>query len=173
MFFSRAIVAVTAALPLLAAAAPRSYGKRDNTTYCGDGKISVSDGERLQLFQDFNDQLLQQKDVAGAFAKYVSPDLIEHTASASSYSDDVGFLSALLPTVDVTYINNIIGCGNSGYAQPICTLHYKAVPNSADSFVSNTTVISDFYRYDGSCIVEHWDSTQTANENTTNPNFPG
>ncbi|KIW02611.1 uncharacterized protein PV09_06059 [Verruconis gallopava] len=161
------------------ASTPRHLVRRgDPESYCpsfGD----ITDDERLSLFNAFTQMLFDaanNKDadeVGLAFSKYVSPELIEHTASASSYGADVGFLSTLLPGTTVTPIGGLSGCFNSTNGDPICTIHYAARPDGSSSLIPNVTAISDFYRYDGSCIVEHWDSTYIASATTTNPNFPG
>jgi hypothetical protein len=176
MLFNYLNVAVAAlSLPFFATAAPSRHIARD--TYCPG--YALGDADRLALFNAFNAELFDAAnannadEVAAAFATYVSPDLIEHTASASSYGDDVGFLSALLPGVTVTLVGGLSGCFYSAKGDPICTIHYSATPDSADSLIANVTAISDFYRYDGSCIVEHWDTTYVATSTTTNPNFPG
>ncbi|RBQ99907.1 hypothetical protein FVER53590_29993 [Fusarium verticillioides] len=142
-------------------------------SYCGDGKILISDAERLALFQEYNQQLHFKKDIAGAFAKYVSPDLIEHTQSAGTYDDNMAFLKATLPFVNITIISGLVSCGRSIDSQPICSLHYKVVPNSPSAGITNTSVVTDVYRYEDSCIVEHWDSLLVGSAATTNPNWPG
>jgi predicted SnoaL-like aldol condensation-catalyzing enzyme len=153
-----------------------SVSANKDKSYC-PSQGGISHAQRVQLFKQFTDELFSAtnngSEVAAAFAKYVSPSLIEHTASSNSFGSDVGFLSALFPTVNVAIIAGIEGCFKSTVGGHICTVHYKATPKSAQSFITNTTVISDYYRYDGTCIVEHWDSTMTANAQTTNPNFPG
>jgi predicted SnoaL-like aldol condensation-catalyzing enzyme len=106
--------------------------------------------------------------LSSAFAKYVSPDVIDHSASVSDYNSSVAFLGALFPTVDVAVIAGLEGCkGNT------CAVHYKVTPKASGSLVTNVTVVSDIFKYNGSCIVEHWDSLQTADSTTTNPLFPG
>jgi predicted SnoaL-like aldol condensation-catalyzing enzyme len=71
--------------------------------------------------------------------------------------------------VDVAVIAGLEGCKGD-----ICAVHYKATPKASGSpFINNVTVITDIFKYNGSCIVEHWDSLQTADETTTNPLFPG
>jgi predicted SnoaL-like aldol condensation-catalyzing enzyme len=168
-------IAAVAALPN-ACAAPGKQPSKQPKSYCPSQR-NIDHAERLQLFEAFTTELFSATKngsaVAATFAKYVSPSLIEHTAASSNYGSDVGFLSLLFPTVTVSLISGLQGCFKSVSNEDICTAHYKAEPDNAQSFISNTTVISDFYRYDGTCIVEHWDSSQTANSQTTNPNFPG
>jgi predicted SnoaL-like aldol condensation-catalyzing enzyme len=137
----------------------------------------ISHSERFQLFKAFTNELFSATSngsaIASVFAKYVSPNLVEHTSASSSFGSDVGFLTVLFPTVNVAIISGLEGCFKSTAGGQICTVHYKATPKSAQSFITNTTAISDYYRYDGTCIVEHWDSSMTASAATTNPNFPG
>ncbi|KAF5257406.1 hypothetical protein FOXYS1_12071 [Fusarium oxysporum] len=162
---------VAFAIPFVAAT-PHSPATQ-KTSYCGHGKIPISDAKRLALFQEYNQQLHIKKDVAGAFAKYVSPDLIEHTQSTGTYDENVAFLTALLPLVNITIISDLVSCGKSIASQPICSLHYKVVPNSPGAGITNTSVLTDVYRYEDSCIVEHWDSLLIGSSATTNPNWPG
>jgi hypothetical protein len=171
-------ISLAATLLGLAAAAPSHIKARgDSTSYCPGYEVSSDD--RLALFNAFNAELFDAAnsnnadEVAAAFATYVSPDLIEHTASADSYGADVGFLSTLLPGTTLTLIGGLSGCFCNTKGQPVCTIHYAAVPDASGSILPNVTAISDFYRYEGSCIVEHWDTTYIATDTTTNPAFPG
>ncbi|KAF2671430.1 hypothetical protein BT63DRAFT_477915 [Microthyrium microscopicum] len=159
--------------PILAIAA--SFITLTSAWYCGsDNQGDIDQDARTQLFKAFQLELFSG-DVSDAFAKYVSTDLIEHTSSANSFGSDVGFLSALFPTVDISTVgNDLTGCFRRDDGAPICTSHYKATPKAGvQGFIQNVTAISDYYRYDGTCIVEHWDSTMTASATTSNPAFPG
>jgi len=187
MYFSNAITIAASALalcgtvaasPVAAALAPRATTAAKS--YCPNKQDDVDTGDRLKLFKAFNTLLFSGSatpaNVAAAFAQYVSPNLIEHTASANGFSADVGFLTALLPTVDIKIIGGLQDCfpTNEDTNKGVCAIRYAATPKpGVQSFITNTTVISDFYKYDGVCITEHWDSTQTANSATTNPGFPG
>ncbi|KAF2670578.1 hypothetical protein BT63DRAFT_413289 [Microthyrium microscopicum] len=186
MYFSNAITIAASALALcgtVAASPAPAVGPQARAaakSFCPNKEDDVDTGRRLNLFKQFNTLLFSGSqtpaNVAAAFAQYVSPNLIEHTASANSYGADVGFLTALFPTVDITIIPGLQDCfpTNENTNKGICAIHYKATPKpGVQSFITNTTVISDFYKYDGVCITEHWDSTQTANAATTNPGFPG
>jgi len=167
MFFSRAFAVAAALLPLSAVAstaAKRDSCPSDASSYCPS--VCTPDADtQLSLFKAFTNQLFTGN-VSDAFATYVSPSITEHSATGSSFSDDVSFLSALFPTVTTTVISDIEFCSDS-----ICIVHYEATPNS-DEFINNVTAITDIYRFDGSCIVEHWDSIETADASTTNPQFP-
>jgi predicted SnoaL-like aldol condensation-catalyzing enzyme len=171
------VAATLLSLPFSTSAAPSKNLQRRDGSYCPG--YEVSDADRLALFNAFNAELFDAanaddaSEIATAFATYVSPDLIEHTAAADSYNAAVGFLTILLPGVTASLVGGLSGCFYSTKGEPICTIHYAATPDSADSLIPNVTAISDFYRYNGSCIVEHWDTTYIANANTTNPSFPG
>jgi predicted SnoaL-like aldol condensation-catalyzing enzyme len=166
------------ALPLATLAAPRSSKLLPRgESYCPG--FDVDEEERLEIFDAMNELLFSAANnddpsaVETAFASFYSPDLIEHTAASDSYASDVSFLTALLPGTSVELVGGMSGCFTNTKGQPICTIHYKATPKGEDSLIPAVTAISDYYRYDGSCIVEHWDTTYVAGETTTNANFPG
>ncbi|KUL87651.1 hypothetical protein ZTR_05943 [Talaromyces verruculosus] len=140
MLFRLMTMIIALMQPLITRAVPDLA--RDQTTYCGAGKIVISDAERLTLFQAYNIELHVQKNVSGAFAKYVSPNLLEHTASADGYNQLISSLSASLPNVNITFIENLIVCGTSVANQPVCTLHYKVEPLNRNAGIDNTTVTS-------------------------------
>jgi len=174
MFFSRAFTIAACLLPLSAVASPtgllddRNLRCPSNPSSFCPNVCSPDETTLLSLFKDFTQELFAGN-AQGAFAKYVSTSIIEHSASATNYNQDVNFLQALMPTVSVSVISGMQECNGN-----ICWVHYKATPKSSGSpFINNVTAISDFYRYQGSCIVEHWDSVQTADASTTNPLFPG
>jgi predicted SnoaL-like aldol condensation-catalyzing enzyme len=171
MFFSRVFTIAAALLPLSAVASPTSQPDNRNPRNPSSLCPSVYNPDPYTLlnnFKAFNTQLFSG-DAAGAFAKYVSPSITEHSTSGGGYNGDVAFLGALMPTVNIAVIAGLQQCNGN-----ICWVHYKATPKSGGSpFINNVTAISDFYRYEGSCIVEHWDSVETASASTTNPLFPG
>jgi len=175
MGFKHVFAVAATLLPLAAVAIPTSQAPAHHKRTCPSNvesycpSVCDPDAATLEsLFKAYNTQLFSG-DVAGAFAKFVSPSLVDHASSGADFSDDVSFLSALFPTVDAAIIAGLELCTDD-----ICFVHYKATPKAGGSpFISNVTAISDIYRYDGSCIVEHWDAVQTANEATTNPLFPG
>ncbi|KAF5554614.1 snoal-like polyketide cyclase family [Fusarium mexicanum] len=171
MILTNILKIVAFAIPFVAATPHGPASQK--ASYCGDGKIPISDAKRLALFQEYSEQLHFKKDITGAFAKYVSPDLTEHTQSAGTYDENVAFLKATLPLVNITIISDLVSCGRSIASQPICILHYKIVPNSPNAGITNTSVLTDVYRYEDSCIVEHWDSLLVGSSATTNPNWPG
>lgn len=165
-------------VPLGTLAAPSSnLLPRVGDSYCPG--FEVTDAERLTLFNAMNEVLFYAANandasaVEAAFASFYSPDLIEHTAASDSYASDVGFLTALLPGTAIELLGGLSGCFLNTKGQSICTIHYKATPDGPDSLIPAVTAISDFYRYEGSCIVEHWDTTYIAGETTTNAGFPG
>jgi len=165
MLFQSFFTTAVAVLPLLASASPVPDSEPASycpSTYCPDSS------ELAGLFDAFTAQVFSG-DVAGAFAKYVDPNITEHSTAGTNYGADVGFLSLLIPTVTIHIIAGIQGCFGD-----ICGIHYSATPIPGDnSLITNITSISDWYRYDGTCIAEHWDSVQTADGSTLNPLFPG
>ena len=113
-----ALVGLATALP-----GPRLNPRDGNTSYC-PSTGAISDSDRLALFNAFNAELFDAAnsnnadEVAAAFATYVSPDLIEHTASAASYDADVGFLSTLLPGTSLVLVGGLQGCFTLEFESP-------------------------------------------------------
>jgi len=174
MVFKHVFAVAATLLPLAAVAIPASQAPAHHKRTCPSNAESycpsVCDPDTAtleSLFKAFNAEFFSG-DIAGAFAKYVSPSIIEHTSSSTSYSEDVSSLTPLVATVDFAIIAGLELCTND-----ICFVHYKVTPKPGSQFLDNVTSAVDIYRYDGSCIVEHWDAVQTADETTTNPQFPG
>lgn len=175
-YISAAFAVFGLPLATLASSSPSRLLPRGES-YCPG--FDVTDDERLEIFDAMNELLFHAANnddpsaVETAFATFYHPDLVEHTAASDSYASDVGFLTALLPGTTVELVGGLSGCFTNMKGQPVCTVHYKATPEGPDSLISDVTAISDFYRYDGSCIVEHWDTTYVKGETTTNAGFPG
>ncbi len=137
------------ALPsLIAVAAAQCPGK------------AATEAEQAKIFHDFADQLYIKKNVAGAFKTYVSPDLIEHSANATSLQGTIGMLSFIFKDVKMTKLNE---ASNNG----VGFIHLKAEGGP----LPGPNAIVDIYKFgpNSSCLVEHWDLMAPKPANAPNP----
>ena len=121
-------------------------------------KPNASPSEQLAAWYDFADLLYTQKNVAGAFGKYVATGYINHAPEipVNGSAAAVAELSQFVP-YSTTFIRNLfVGYNENGTA--FGTAHVKfsggGMPDSA---------LADIIRMIGTCLVEHWDVTTPLN----------
>ncbi|KAK3168221.1 hypothetical protein OEA41_004667 [Lepraria neglecta] len=159
-----ATLATLATLPsLLASPFPlKSFSHRletrSNTTksYCPGHP--APEGYQRELFFAFINDLYVKKDVIGAFDTYIAENLIEHDPfDAQGRAANAAKLANIIPYVPSTVLRMSFD-NNVGLA------HVRV--NQANK---EPIALADIYRMDGTCIVEHWDVTQSRPANATNP----
>lgn len=131
---------------------------RSNTTksYC-PGHPAPERYQR-ELFFAFINDLYVKKDVIGAFDTYIAESLIEHDPfDAQGRAANAAKLANIIPYVPSTVLRMSFD-NNVGLA------HVRV--NEANE---EPIALADIYRMDGTCIVEHWDVTQSRPANATNP----
>jgi len=113
-------------------------------------------GEQHAIFFDFIDKLYVQQNATDAYLTYVSPDYINHSPFApQGRAAAISFLSFLIPSLNRTILHET-------FERNIGMVHLK---------VQSTPLLAlaDFFRMNGSCVVEHWDLNQALSPNATNP----
>ncbi len=148
---------LTALTSLLLLVSPSLSDDDDHVlqSYCPARQVSVS--EQRAIYIAFIQELLVAKNVTGAYLRFVSPALIEHNPFSPQGRDaNAAILAQILASTSFTILR-------SGFDNDIGFSHVRVEGNPQPS------AIADFYRFNGSCIVEHWDVTQTRPANATNP----
>jgi len=121
---------------------------------------AATPAEQAKLFKEFADQLYIKKDVAAAFKAYVSPDLVEHSANATSLQATIGMLSFIFKDVKMTKLNEAISDG-------VGFIHLKAEGGPLPA----PNALVDIYKFapNTTCLVEHWDLMVPKPANAPNP----
>ncbi|HEY8592214.1 MAG TPA: nuclear transport factor 2 family protein [Sphingomicrobium sp.] len=117
-----------------------------------------------QLVSNFYREALIQKQPAAAFAKYVSPDFIEHKPDVPQGTRDgaAAFLAGLIKAVPQARweVLRVIAAGE------LVALHARFTPAPG----APPYAIADFFRLKDCKIVEHWDVVAGPPKDQSNPN---
>ncbi|KAH0424958.1 hypothetical protein CcaCcLH18_11278 [Colletotrichum camelliae] len=121
----------------------------------------ASPAEQRAIFNDFVNDFYVEKNTTKALLNHITENYIQHNPNVlSGRQNSVDFLATLVTPegVNMTIIHNNFD-NNTGY------IHYRL-----DVFgAPEPTAIVDIFRFDGTCIVEHWDVIQVRPANATNP----
>jgi len=126
------------------------------TLYCPSRP--ATEREQIAIFDEFINKFYFIKNASLAFGEHVDVNYIQHNPNAlSGRQVAIDFLQDFLPTVNNTIFHKAFS-NNFGY------LHYRLdMPNSLPN------AVVDIVRFDGTCIMEHWDVVQERQPNATNP----
>ncbi|KAF5517513.1 hypothetical protein CGCA056_v011157 [Colletotrichum aenigma] len=117
-------------------------------------------GQRA-IFNDFVNDFYVERNTTKALLNHMTEDYIQHNPNVlSGRQSSVDFLATLVTPegVNMTIIHNNFD-NNTGYI--LYHLDTLGAPEP--------TAIVDIFRFDGTCIVEHWDVIQVRPANATNP----
>ncbi|KAJ2971953.1 hypothetical protein NQ176_g7433 [Zarea fungicola] len=116
-------------------------------------------------FDAFIYQFYQQRDFQGAMDKYVSPTLIQHNPQLANGSQaQTNAVISILANYDGPEFQIVLVDEQKGYASVFNRFRGKAGTGLP------ATGVTDIYRFEGSCMVEHWDVIESLPANSTNPN---
>lgn len=152
------LLATLASLPSLFALSapslfPRSY---TNASYCPG--YPAPEYVQRQIFDGFVNQLYGEKDVIGAFNKYIAFNLTEHDPfDAQGRIPNEEKLSQIIPFVPSIVLRH-------SFDNSIGFIHVRVNELGVEPIA-----LADIYRMEGTCLVEHWDVTQSRPANATNP----
>jgi predicted SnoaL-like aldol condensation-catalyzing enzyme len=106
--------------------------------------------DRRQLLADFAHQFYELRDVAGAFARYVREDYIQHSPSVADGRDAAVSALAKLANPDLQLaVRRILLDGDMA----VLLVHGEVGEHRFG--------VVDIYRLEGDLIVEHWDVNQS------------
>lgn len=138
----RALSLVLLALAPLSAASAKPH----------DNRATITEFARL---------FYTERDVAGAFDKYVAPDYIQHNPGLADGREAA--VAALAPMfadrVKTFTIKRIVVDGDMA----VIHVHVRPTPESRGA------AVFDMYRLKNGKIVEHWDAIQTIPAESKNP----
>ncbi|KAE8448684.1 hypothetical protein EG329_008899 [Mollisiaceae sp. DMI_Dod_QoI] len=135
---------------------PLISGKGKGKSYCPPKP--ACEEEQAAIWNEFVDVLYIQKNVSAAFLTYVDVNYIQHNPFAlSGRQNAISALTVIWPTVNFTIMHN-------GFSKNIGYLHYRQ-----DTAGQYPEAITDLLRFNGTCIMEHWDVIQSWSPNYTNP----
>ncbi|UKZ54324.1 hypothetical protein TrVGV298_008132 [Trichoderma virens] len=115
-----------------------------STTFC-DPSRPITGSQMRSIFNTFVDQFYFKRDFQGAMKKFVSSNLIQHNPQIANGSQ-----------AQVEVVTSIL----ANYDGPEFELAGTGLP---------ITGVADIYRFEGSCMVEHWDVIEGLPPNSTNP----
>jgi predicted SnoaL-like aldol condensation-catalyzing enzyme len=122
------------------------------------GRI-VTSFEQLEIFKTFVRKFYVEKNIPAAFTDHVAESYIQHNPNFKSgrqiASDG---LSKYIPTLNIT-VAKISLSDNHGWV-----LAKQTAPGK-----EGYTAVVDIFRFNGSCVVEHWDIIQQRPTNASNP----
>ncbi|KIM23467.1 hypothetical protein M408DRAFT_320746 [Serendipita vermifera MAFF 305830] len=119
----------------------------------------TSEALQRAAMKDFADLFLVQKNIRKAFDDYIPGDYINHNPGAQSGRQNaLNALEPFLANSNLKFTLSAVFAGEGfGY------LHYKL------SFSGTNMAVMDRYRFQGTCIVEHWDVSQQITGSEANP----
>ncbi|TFK21209.1 hypothetical protein FA15DRAFT_717785 [Coprinopsis marcescibilis] len=118
--------------------------------------------QQQEATADFAHIFLELNQVKAAFDRYVPGQYIQHNPNSQQGREyAIQVLTAIRadPTIVTSHITTFSGEGYGG-------MHYKVIRPATENL---TLAIFDYFRFEGTCIVEHWDVSQRILGNETNP----
>lgn len=123
--------------------------------YCPS--VPAQPNEQNAIFNEFIHIFLNDRNPLEAYRRFVDVNLIEHNPFGPQGRDaNAAFLSQILPLANFTLLRK-----NFGNDLGITHVRVEGQPQPS--------ALVDIYRFNGSCIVEHWDVTEVRPANATNP----
>ncbi|KAL7928410.1 hypothetical protein V8C35DRAFT_285257 [Trichoderma chlorosporum] len=133
------------------------------TTYC-DPSHPVTGAQLRSIFNNFVEQFYFKRDFQGALDKYVSKELIQHNPQiANGTQAMLEAVTAILANYDGPEFELAIVDEERGYG----VVFNRFIGKEGTGLPVSGVV--DVYRFEGSCMVEHWDVIEGLPANSTNP----
>ncbi|USW58205.1 Putative NTF2-like domain superfamily, SnoaL-like domain-containing protein [Septoria linicola] len=128
-----------------------------NGPYCPSQPVSST--QQRAIFNQFIQKFYIEKNATAAFSEHVAESYIQHNPNVLSGRENAiaAFESFDLSGVNFTLLN--VGLdGDRGW------VHYRS-----EGAGMEPSAIVDVFRFNESCIEQHWDVFQTKPANATNP----
>jgi predicted SnoaL-like aldol condensation-catalyzing enzyme len=115
--------------------------------------------EQKLIFEKFVDAFYVRKNMTDAFLNYAAESYIQHNPNFPSGRDiAMNGLKGILPTFKLTV-----------YKTSLSNDHGWVFFKEEESGAKGYRAVVDILRFNGSCIVEHWDVMQTRPDSPRNP----
>lgn len=157
------VKAVVAAIAVSSTTASPISNVSVQSNHCSPSR-PVTGPEIRSIFNEFVDQFYFKRDFAGAVAEYVAPNLIQHNPNIANGSQaELAAVTQTLANYDGPNFELAIVDEERGYG--VVFNRFIGKPGTGLPFAG----VTDIYRFEGSCMVEHWDVIESLPPNSTNP----
>ncbi|TDZ40507.1 hypothetical protein CTRI78_v010282 [Colletotrichum trifolii] len=157
----RPFPALTLGFAAVASAGSGGYYVANNKALPNCPPRPASPAEQLAIFDDFIQKFYVEYNFTGSLLEHVPEDYIQHNPHLlSGRQNAIDFFSTIVTagTSNFTIIHKAFE-DNTAY------IHYRSESTGA----AEPSAVVDIFRFDGSCMVEHWDVIQERPANATNP----
>ncbi|KAJ7131928.1 hypothetical protein C8R46DRAFT_1235706 [Mycena filopes] len=155
--FTTLLGALTLIGSLSSASASPSSGSNTSLTTCKPHPATPQ--EQQEIWNIYADLLFVKRTPIPAFA-YIAPNEIQHDPFVLDGT------AAAFPIVDALLTNSSHGIEvlHQAFVAPFGWVHWRL-----DGVYSTPAAVVELYRFDGGCVVEHWDVTQQVPTDAINP----
>ncbi|KAJ7152875.1 hypothetical protein C8R46DRAFT_1302184 [Mycena filopes] len=136
-----------------------AFCKPSNTTLVTCTPAYASPSKQQELFEKYAELLYVKRTPIPAYAYFTANDT-QH----NPYVLDGAAASFAVVNPIFTNSTNKIAVLNQGFQAPTGWVHWRL-----DGVYPAPTAVVDVYRWEGACIVEHWDIVQTLPADAINP----
>ncbi|KAE8445805.1 hypothetical protein EG329_012863 [Mollisiaceae sp. DMI_Dod_QoI] len=139
----------------------RTTGTIQPRPYC-PGRPASPSFQRAALSEFLSEFFFQPNGITSSFLNFIDINYIQHSANLPPYGRDVNLAALLKAGPDFTGVNVTIL--QVLFDSPYGMVHYRiALPGE------QPVAIMDLWRFEGTCMVEHWDVIESLPVNATNP----
>jgi predicted SnoaL-like aldol condensation-catalyzing enzyme len=143
---------LTSALPLLTTATATATASSSAATANCPGRPATT-AEQKVIFADFVNAFYVTKNVTKAFLDHVAEDYIQHNPGfPSGRQVAMDGLKNYVPGLKVSVARTSVS-DNAGWVM---------VKQESSKGAKGYSMVVDVFRFDGTCIVEHWDVIQVS-----------
>ncbi|TDZ15861.1 hypothetical protein C8034_v003607 [Colletotrichum sidae] len=136
-----------------------AYRISSSAPYCPPRAASPE--EQRVILGEFMQAFYEERNATKALLNHVSESYIQHNPGALSGRNNT--LAVLAPFLSPATVTNTIL--NKGLDNNIAFIHYRMDIAGG----GQPTAVVDVFRFEGTCIMEHWDVAQQRPVNATNP----
>ncbi|KAE9373032.1 hypothetical protein N431DRAFT_224676 [Stipitochalara longipes BDJ] len=164
--FMKSFLALTLALwaPTIHALIPlvdRAHGVLQERPYCPPRPASP-EFQRAALYEYLSEYFFEAGGIVSAFDDFIDVNYIQHSPNEPPYGRNASLAEILsagdsFAGVNVTILKVL-------FDSPYGMVHWKLQVPGSEPFA-----FVDMWRFNGTCMVEHWDVVEQLTANDTNP----